>query len=200
VSARLFPLLEGHRGTGAPRPYYIFGTQLSDDVRDAIGHDTDLRRRVFGMSNVSTQAPNMNLVLRYNVENPGDEVFPPNAPQPSYDAFYVLAYAIQALGSEPITGPGIARAIERLLPPGKPIDVGPSAIFDGFTTLRSGGRIDLNGAIGSLDFDLATGEAPVEYAILCCAADAHGAATGLVESGLVYDAKAGRLRGTMHCP
>jgi hypothetical protein len=123
-----------------------------------------------------------------------------NAPQPSYDAFYVLAYAAYAIGASDVTGPALSRAIGRLLPPGRRVDVGPRGIYDAFATLRSGGKIDLNGAIGALDFDPATGEAPVDYAILCCAVDDHGRASSMVESGLVYDAKLGKLTGRAHCP
>jgi branched-chain amino acid transport system substrate-binding protein len=123
-----------------------------------------------------------------------------DAPQPSYDAFYVLAYAIHSLGDTPITGPAISTAItSRLGPIGHPIDVGPADILTAFSTLRSGGNIDLNGAIGSLDFDPATGEAPINYAILCFGADNQGNATA-VESGLVYDSSTRRLTGSLHCP
>jgi branched-chain amino acid transport system substrate-binding protein len=65
--------------------------------------------------------------------------------------------------------------------------------------LRSGAHVDLNGATGPLDFDLDTGDAPVDLAILCVAANAGGDADETVESGLVYDATAGVLRGTMRC-
>jgi hypothetical protein len=125
---------------------------------------------------------------------------PTTAPQPSYDAFYILAYATYALGDEPITGPALSRAIGRLLPPGRELDVGPSHIFEGLQTLRSGGNLDLVGAMGSLDFDPSTGEAPVDYAILCCGVDADGRASGSVESGLIYETRSAKLTGTMRCP
>ena len=66
--------------------------------------------------------------------------------------------------------------------------------------LASGGRVDLNGATGPLDFDLATGDARVDLAVLCVDVDARGVASGNRESGLVFDATSGAFRGAMKCP
>jgi hypothetical protein len=122
------------------------------------------------------------------------------SPNTAYDAFYVLAYAVYALGDQPVTGTSIAQAIGRLLPPGKAIEVGPSNIFEAFNTLRSGQNIDLVGASGSLDFDVTTGQAPTDDVILCVGADDKGNASDSVESGLVYDATASKLVGRLRCP
>jgi hypothetical protein len=110
----------------------------------------------------------------------------------------MLAYATFALGRDPVTGTSLAKAIARLLPPGRLIDVGPGGIFDALNALAAGESIDLNGATGRLDFDTETGEAPVDLAVLCI--DPNGDAPTSVESGLVYDASARALRGSMHCP
>ncbi len=80
------------------------------------------------------------------------------------------------------------------------VDVGPGAIYDAFAALRAGGSIDLAGAIGGLDFNRATGEAPMDYAIVCLGTDDHGGASTAIDSGLVYDAHADRLVGTLRCP
>jgi hypothetical protein len=140
-------------------------------------------------------------VLHYNFAFPGSEpIARTDAPQPSYDAFYTLAYATEAIGQGAVTGTELSRAIDRLLPPGKRIEVGPSGILEGFKTLRSDAGIDLVGAIGSLDFDRATGEAPIDYAILCLGVDDRGNAHGSVESGLVFTSHDGRLTGALDCP
>ena len=86
------------------------------------------------------------------------------------------------------------------MPPGKSIDVGPTGIFDAYTTLRGGGRVDLNGAFGSLDFDLDTGEVPFKHAIECVGVNDEGRADHSVESGIVYASDTDRLEGTMRCP
>ena len=78
--------------------------------------------------------------------------------------------------------------------------MGPQGIFDALSALRAGENVDLNGALGDLDFDRATGEAPIDYAIVCLGVDDYGGAKGSVDSGLVYDAKLKKLTGTMRCP
>jgi branched-chain amino acid transport system substrate-binding protein len=193
--------LERDLGTDAPRPRYIKPTALSPAVLQFAAATPDRRRRFFSITSSSTTEANARFVTRYS------EVYQENvtrtfSPNSSYDAFYVLAYAAFALGAEPVTGTGLARAVSRLLPPGRPIEVGPSAIFDSLNTLSSGGRIDLQGATGSLDFDMNTGDAPVDLAVLCVGggADASTGDASLVESGLSYDARTGTLRGTMRCP
>ena len=112
----------------------------------------------------------------------------------------MIAYAAYALGDAPVTGASLASVIPRLTPPGTPINVGPTEIFDAINKLAGGGRVDLNGATGPLDFDPATGDAVVDLAVLCVDVDARGAAAGNRESGLIYDATSRTLRGTLHCP
>jgi hypothetical protein len=186
-----------HRG---PRPIYLANTDLPDDAAAFVGTDAGRRRRFFGMTNVSTTTTNAELVLRYNLEFPGEPVTRAAAPSPSYDAFYMLAYAVEAIGAEPVDGPALSRAFTRLEPPGPQVEVGPRGILEAFKTLRAGGRIDLEGAIGSLDFDPATGEAPIDYTILCFGVDDRGRALPSVDSGLVNASKTRVLRGTLRCP
>jgi hypothetical protein len=190
------------RWTGDPRPVYLTGSTFGEEVAEFCGHDPSRRHRFFAATNLATTMTNARLVLRYNLAFPAEPVVRSEAPQPSYDAFYLLAYAVYALGDEDISGPALSGAIQRLLPPGRKIDVGPGQILDAFETLRSSAdaRIDLNGAIGSLDFDPATGEAPIDYSIICPGVDDHGAASAPVDSGLVYDARTRTMKGTLRCP
>src|SRR5437867_1353066 len=106
--------------------------------------------------------------MRYN-EAHKEKVQLTYNPGYTYDAFYWLAYAAFSLGSEPISGPALARAFERLVPQtgARSIEVGPTQVFDALKALRNGGTIDLQGTQGQLDFDLATGEAPSDFALLC---------------------------------
>jgi hypothetical protein len=188
------------RWTHGPRPIYVTTTELRDDFAAFAGNDLSRRRRFFGMSNATLTMTNAQLVLHYNQAHPDAPVTRTSAPQPSYDAFYTLAYAIHALGDSPITGPALSTAFARLETPGRPIDVGPSGILDAFQALRAGGSIDLQGAIGSLDFDRATGEAPIDYSILCLGVNDRGVAEGSVESGLVFESGPKKLTGKLHCP
>jgi branched-chain amino acid transport system substrate-binding protein len=182
------------------RPTYVTVSGLDPALLPLVGRDASRRHRFFAVTNLATTVTNAELVLRYNMAHPEEPVERSSAPQPSYDAFYVLAYATHAVGRGPITGPALSAAIDRLLPPGRPIDVGPASIYEGFGALRAGEGIDLRGAIGSLDFDRATGEAPIDYAITCFGADRDGVATAQSDSGLVYDARTDQLVGKLRCP
>jgi serine/threonine protein kinase len=183
-----------------PRPVYLTASGLGPEVAPFAGRDPARRHRFYSVTNLATTMTNAQLVLRYNSAFPAEPIERSTAPQPSYDAFYVLAYASYALGERAVSGPALSSAIERLLPPGRPVNVGPTQIFSAFQTLRTEGHIDLNGAIGSLDFDPATGEAPIDYAIVCPGVDDHGVAAPGIDSGLVYDARAKKLVGSLRCP
>ena len=183
----------------AYRPYYLFMSSFRPQLVDWLGSSASRRGRVFGLSPVANGTANARFVMHYN-ETAASKVTRAFAPDSSYDAFYLLAYATYALGDEKITGENLGRAMERLVPPGLPVDVGPAQIFDAFSALRRGESIDLNGATGSLDFDLATGEAPFDQAVLCAATDARGRTIGTTESGVIFRSAAGKLVGTMHCP
>ena len=75
--------------------------------------------------------------------------------------------------------------------------VGPAGIFEAFSALRAGKKIDLEGAFGPLNFDLATGEVAVDQAILCFGS---GESAEMRESGLIYDPRTKSLRGKLDCP
>ena len=181
------------------RPRYLFMTPLTQALLDWMGSSLERRRRFFGLATLSTTSVNARFVMHYN-EGATTKVTRTYAPNSSYDAFYVLAYATYALREKPVTGTNLARAIARLVPPGKTFDVGPADIFDAYSALRRGENIDLNGATGSLDFDLDTGEAPFDQAVLCAALDDKGRPVDSVESGVVFHSSPSRLEGTLRCP
>lgn len=197
----LFAPLEQHWPRNAQhRPRYASVGLLPRELLDFIGTNTDRRRRFFGVTSVSSTVANVRFVTHYN------EVFPDKItrtinPNSAYDAFYLLAYASYAIpGTEPVTGERLSRAFGKLVPSGRPIEVGLAGIFDAYAALRKGESIDLTGATGKLDFDLATGEPAFDLAILCVGVDEQGRASDGIESGLVYSAAFDKLEGTMHCP
>jgi hypothetical protein len=196
----LFAPLEEKWPRGAVRPRYASVALLPKELLDFVGTSVDRRRRFFGVTPTSTTPANARLVMHYNEVFP-DKVTRTISPNASYDAFYLLAYATYALPKgESVTGEGLSRAFAKLLPPGKPIDVGQAGIFEAYSALSQDQQIDLNGATGRLDFDPATGEAPFEHAILCVGVDGAGKAFDGIESGLVYSTSTHRLSGTMRCP
>ena len=181
------------------RPHYLKPTALAPEVLAFVRRRAERKRRFLSLTSLSTTQANARFVSRYSAQY-AEKITRTFAPNSSYDAFYVLAYATLALGHEPVTGTSLARAIGRLLPPGEPIDVGPGGIFEALSALSADKHIDLNGATGRLDFDTDTGEAPVDLAVLCVRDDPSAASAESVESGLIYDARAHALRGAMHCP
>jgi serine/threonine protein kinase len=199
AAVRFLDEVERGWSRAAYRPRYLFMTNLVAPVLDWIGTSVDRRRRAFGVAPVASRSPNVAFALHYNEVFP-EKTTPSLAPSESYDAFYLLAYATYALGDVPPTGASLARAIPRLMPPGKPIDVGPARIFDAYSALRRGESIDLNGAVGSLDFDPSTGEEPVDQTVVCAAIDEHGRAFDDVESGVVFSSAKNALEGALRCP
>jgi branched-chain amino acid transport system substrate-binding protein len=180
------------------RPTYVTNTAFPPDLVAFVAASTERRQRLFGATSVGTTTPNARLVLHYN-QTFAPPVTRARAPNSSYDAFYVVAYASYAVGAERVDGRSLSRAVARLVPPGAAIDVGPSGILTAFGALRRGESVDLNGTVGKLDFDLKTGEAPVDFAIVCTELDEHGTPIGSIESGLVYDDDKSRLEGQMRC-
>ena len=209
VNEVLAPVEERWPAAARHRPRYASIASITPGLLDLIGTSDERRHRVFGVSPPSSTPANLQFVSRYAETYPDDHVTKTNAPNTSYDAFYLLAYATYALPhDEPVSGPALARAFARLQPPGKRIEAGMPGIFDGYSELTAGRAIDLVGATGDLDLDLATGEAALDEAILCVAAGAPDApppdgkahATEGVESGLVYSASKHELAGKMRCP
>src|SRR6185437_12792551 len=139
------------------RPRYLLAGEGNEPEILAFVHDhPEARSRIFNVDTTTDSPAVAKVLLRRN------EVFPDriNAGELTgapYDAFYVLAYAAATVGDARITGPALARAIPRLLPPAEPIDVGPGGIYQALSLLGEGKNIDLAGTTTSLDFDLETG-------------------------------------------
>jgi serine/threonine-protein kinase len=164
-----------------------------------LGTNAERRRRFLGMSTPTSTPANVKFTERFNAVST-QKVTLADAPNSAYDAFYLAAFAAFAAGDDARTGVDLARAIRRLVPPGKRVDVGAEGILAAFSILRDGGNVDLQGASGTLDFDLATGEPADDFVILCIGVDAAGRASDPIESGVVYDATSKTMRGRMRCP
>jgi hypothetical protein len=198
----LVPQMEREWVAGRPRPFYIGpgGHLMLDGAapKRFLAQHKDARARMFATDTPATLPANVKLALHYN-EAYGASVTPETTLGAPYDAFYLIAYAIAALGDKPVTGPNLARAIPRLIPPGEPIEVSPAAIFDGFKILRSGRNVDLQGTTTSLDFDLETGDPPVDIVILCPKQGRRGEIL-TAESGVEFKASSRKLHGKLDCP
>lgn len=150
---------------GLPRPLYLLsdGGKNAEALAPLLAERPELREFIQG-----TEPYHFNgglydaFVIRYQQkfrEQPG--TFTANA----YDATYLLAYSISALEPEGVlTGPAIAQGMSRMVE-GREVEVGPTAIPDARNLLTSGTSINFTGASGTLDFDLAVGEAPANVAL-----------------------------------
>ncbi len=191
----IFPMIEARWAQAIlRRPYYLSNVNFSADLLAFLRRDTHLRSRVLGMTSVSSTLSNVRFVQHFN-ETFAQPITRAWAPNSAYDAWYLIAYATYAIGLGPVSGPALAESVARLVPPGESIDVGTTGIFKAFENLGRGQNVDLNGSTGGLDFDLKTGSAWVDLAILCADAAGHEG----VESGLVFDAKVNRLSGELRC-
>ncbi len=177
------------------RTNYVTCGQLGDpDLEKLVSERPDAYRRLFSINSTIPQAMTK-FIMHHNEIFTDEKIDPFNCSSAPYDAFYTAAYAIIALGDEPITGKALARSVRRLVPPGESIDVGPAGIYKAIKLLRDGKNVDLAGSQTSLDFDPETGDPTGDFTVRCI--DPKLRTT--VESGLVYRAKSGKFEGAMKC-
>lgn len=86
----------------------------------------------------------------------------------SYDATYLLTYAMLASGTDKttFTGPELAVGMSKTVS-GALVSVGTADFGPAVTSLQKGESINVNGASGALDFDLSTGTAPSDIIVWC---------------------------------
>ena len=184
-------------GTPPPRPFYTLsdGGEVSELLTACKGNDalrTRIRGTVPGTRNPLFQQFSLRYQGKYNA--PAD-VF---GMAGSYDALYLLAYAMASLGSKPIDGTGIAGGMSFLVG-GLKTEVGPAGIKTAIQTLGSGSKIDIDGASGPLAFDLNLHEAVSDIDIWCVGKDGQQNPV-FISSGQSYDASAGKIGGLFSCP
>jgi len=190
--------LEAAAWPGGLKPTWLFADAgLIPEVPAAVMGNTDLRRRLLGTVPGSDNAIYRLFKSRYESfikDGTGAESFGTGT---SYDALYLIAYAIAATSDKPLTGANIAEGMKRLVPPGPESKPGSTNINAALATLISGGNLDFNGASGPLDFDLATGEAPSDIQIWCLptAGAPTAPATAGIPSGIFYDALTKTIAG-----
>ncbi len=184
------------------KPYNLFpglgGVGEANDVMVLLSGSKERRSRFFGLETPSATAANAQLRTRFN-ETFSDRVDLNGTPAGTYDAMYLLSYAVLASDAK-LTGPDLAGAMSRLVAPGKSLDVGPLHIFEAVEALRRGENVDLVGAMTPLNFDLSTGESPSDYVLTCSGVDDQGLAAPSIESGVSYDATVKKLKGALRCP
>ena len=168
-------------GAGAPeRPYYVIseGAKLIQLVTTVGQSDTSHpdrklkdRVRVFG--------PRYNDALYSYLQDRFRAAYNEAMPDiygvtGSYDAFYLIAYAMLASQSQvPLTGISVAAGLARTAPPGAVISAGPTDISKAVAELTAGRNFDYDGVTGPLNFDIATGESLGDYNLYCVRGDGY---------------------------
>jgi branched-chain amino acid transport system substrate-binding protein len=181
----------------APRPQYLFsdGGEKPELLTAVTGNDA-LRQRVRGTvpgtSNTLFNAFNIQYLGKYKSNA---TVF---GMAGAYDSLYLLAYDIVSLGSQPITGANLSSAMSKMVG-GQATSVGAAGIKSAFQVLQSGNAIDINGASGPLDFDLAKHEAISDITVWCISKDGNGNPI-FAPSGRFYDSATQSMSGTFNCP
>jgi ABC-type branched-subunit amino acid transport system substrate-binding protein len=202
--------LEAQWPPNAPyRPYYLVVKGLVTVFVNDVGTNESWARRILGAQPYVDKS-----TAAYRAF---EQAFRDNYPHltagatatatPSYfDGAYVLAYAVAANGNQPVTGANLATAIRtRLTPPGRKISVGYDRIFEVFSTLAGGERVDLEGLTGSLDF-FANGDVPQTQEVFCMKTEpAPGGGFGKVvavkAAGMIFDPTTDTVSGTIKdCP
>jgi ABC-type branched-subunit amino acid transport system substrate-binding protein len=195
------PIESGWSAGTVYRPRFVLtdGAQVPE-LTKLVGSNADLRKRTIGTVPGTTSEQFKNFASRYRADPLTADTNPDQYTAAAYDAAYLLAYAIAAVGPQPITGATLAEGLKRMVPPGRAIEIGPGPINDAFAELAAGKNIDVNGVSGPLDFDVKTGEAESDIQIWCIDINTSGMAVGFKNSGAYYDSKTKTLVGTVVCP
>ncbi|HEY2515392.1 MAG TPA: hypothetical protein VGI39_31205 [Polyangiaceae bacterium] len=204
---KIMPVVEASWPAGARRPMYILPNAVSgnldllkylgiDDTNDS---SETKRTRQVGVAPASALDTTMydQFMIRFRTANPqfqnagGFENF--------YDSAYLLAYAMYGAGSVPaLTGPDIARGMQKTVTGSTVVDIGPTHLADGFAALAAGGSISMNGTMGpSSDFDPGVGARRGNGSVYCVNR-ASGALSFLYDV-LRYDTTNAVLHGTFPC-
>jgi len=122
-----------------------------------------------------------------------EEAFDFTGTENFYDAIYFVFYATAAAGNVPtLDGSRIANGMFQLLE-GDEISVGPTDIPNALNTLEIEGSIELFGALGPPDFDMATGARRIPGSVYCVQDGEY------LYDALRYDSATMLLEGSLEC-
>jgi branched-chain amino acid transport system substrate-binding protein len=207
--SKILPAVEGGWAGAAPgqsRPFYLLPTSLSGNLDllnyaalDSGGNTSEAKRKRFvGIAPASADDLTLynQFLVRFRTAYPHFDN--PGGFENFYDAVYLLANAMFAAGSVPkLTGPDIARGMQRIVAGNLAIDVGPLNIADGFSALAAGGSIRLNGAMGPADFDPGAGARRSNGSVYCL--QRSGPQLSFAYDVLRYDQNERSLSGDFPC-
>jgi branched-chain amino acid transport system substrate-binding protein len=207
--SKILPAVEGAWASAAPgqiRPFYVLPTSLSGNLDllnyvalDSLNNTSETKRaRFVGVAPASAEDLSLydQFMVRFRTANPYFQN--PGGFENFYDAVYLLGNAMFAAGSvAKLTGPDIARGMQRVTAGNVSIDVGPMSIADGFSALAAGGNIRVNGAMGPADFDPGSGSRRGNGSVYCI--QRSGSQLSFAYDVLRYEKSTQTLSGTFPC-
>jgi branched-chain amino acid transport system substrate-binding protein len=115
----------------------------------------------------------------------------------TFDAAYLTAFSLATLDGKQPTGALLAQGLSRIVS-GPQVEARFTELAGAFASLRSGASINFSGASGTLDFDLATGEAVADIDVWCVSTASGGPA--FASSGVFYAGATKTVEGVFACP
>ena len=189
--------IETNWPSATPRALYLFSDagEKPELITAVTGNDA-LRQRVRG----TVPGTNNALFGAFNIQYQGKYGAIANVfgMAGAYDSLYLVAYAMVAIGNNPINGDSMSAAMSKMVG-GTKSNVGAGNIQSAFQVLESGNAIDINGASGPLDFDLTKHEALSDITVWCISKDGNGNPV-FASSGRYYDSTTQQMTGTYACP
>ena len=189
--------VESNWPSATPRALYLFSDAgEKPEMLTAVTGNDALRQRIRG----TVPGTNNPLFGAFNIQYQGKYGALANVfgMAGAYDSLYLVAYAIVSLGTQPVTGANIAGAMSKMIG-GSKSPVGAGNIQSAFQVLESGNAIDIDGASGPLDFDLAKHEALSDITVWCISTDGSGNPV-FAASGRYYDSPSQQMKGSFACP
>jgi branched-chain amino acid transport system substrate-binding protein len=189
--------IETNWPSATPRPLYLFSDAgEKPELLTEVTGNTALRQRVRG----TVPGTNNPLFGAFNIQYQGKYGALANVfgMAGAYDSLYLVAYAIVAIGNNPINGDSMSAAMSKMVG-GTKSNVGAANIQSAFQVLQSGNAIDINGASGPLDFNLTLHEALSDITVWCISTDGSGNPV-FAASGRYYDSPTQKMTGTFACP
>ncbi len=199
IDTTILPEVEANWSEPAYRPQYFLSGELAvpelwtylanSDATDS------LRKRILGTMTIAGGST-YNAFAKALPGSAGSAII--NGAASAYDAIYMLAYSVAAIGDKDVTGPDLAAGFDSLAPGGGalPVSVGPSNIESTFATLVTGEGVSLVGASNPLGIDPTTHVVAGTSTQVWCVPLVGGQASDAILSGQFVDAT-GTVQGAV---
>jgi ABC-type branched-subunit amino acid transport system substrate-binding protein len=194
--------IEGNLPVGYLPFYLLSSGVLVTELLDTVGASkSDVQSRILVTAPGAGPSSKVlhQLLVRYQAAFPEVTDREALGTAQTFDAAYLLAYALAAVRNNDIVGRDVSDGLIKIFGGAspRPVPVEPDAIDPAFAVIRGAGTIDLDGTSGPLDFDTTRGITPSDVQVWCIVR--AGNAPSFATSGLSYSAATGDLVGALTC-